>query len=346
VAAGVATGALVVAEIVAGLSAHSSALLADAGHNLADVGAIALSLAALRWALRPRSDLRTYGNHRGTILAALANATALALITCAVVVLAVYRLLHPVAVQGALMSEVAGAALVVNALAALALREPGRDLNLRGAALHMAADAGASAGVVVAGIVVALAGRRADLADPAAALAVSLFILIQAVRLVRESVDVLLESAPADVDLKELREALTSVEGVGEVHDLHVWSLSSDYRALSAHLVLTGHPTLEAAQLIGAAAREQVASRFDLAHTTFEMECERCDDRLVDPCSGDDAPLARAPLARAPLGRAPLGRAPVGRGARAPVGARAEETRGHGGQLVPERGETPSNRPA
>ncbi|MDA8311119.1 MAG: cation diffusion facilitator family transporter [Actinomycetota bacterium] len=289
VAAAAVNGALVVAEIIAGLAARSSALLSDAGHNLADVGAIVLSLAALRWALRPRSEQRTYGNHRGTILAALANATFLALVTCAVVALAVYRLLHPAAVHGPLMSEVAGAALVVNAAAALTLRDPGRDLNLRSAALHMAADAAASAGVVVAGIVVALVGRRADLADPAAALAVSLLILAQAVRVVRQSADVLLESTPSDVDLSELRKALTSVDGVAEVHDLHVWSLSSDYRALSAHLVLTGHPTLEAAQAVGAAVRRHVSPQFDIAHTTFEMECERCDDQLADPCSVDDA---------------------------------------------------------
>ncbi len=324
VIAAAVNGTLVVAETVAGVAAHSSALLSDAGHNFADVAAIVLSLAALRWALRPRTELRTYGNHRGTILAALANATVLGLVTCVIVALAVYRLLHPVAVHGALMSEVAGAALVVNAAAALVLRRPGRDLNLRSAALHMTADAAASAGVVVAGIVVAFVGQGAALADPAAALAVSVFILFQAARVVRESADVLLESTPSDVDLGELRAALTSVEGVGEVHDLHVWSLSGDYRALSAHLVLTGHPSLEDAQAVGATVRERVSPRFDIAHTTFEMECERCDDVLADPCGVDDA-LVTGLSARLSAHEGPAG----GTGAPAPG-----------------RGETPSNRPA
>jgi cobalt-zinc-cadmium efflux system protein len=285
-------GALVVVEVAAGIVAHSSALLSDAGHNLADVAAVALSLAAVRWALRPRSELRTYGNHRGTILAALANATVLAVVTCAIVALAVDRLVHPVAVHGALMSVVAGAALVVNGAAALVLREPGRDLNLRSVALHMTADAASAAAVVVAGLVVVVAGQRADLADPAASLTVAALVLVQAVRVLRESADVLLESTPSDVDLGELRAALSSVEGVGEVHDLHVWSLSSDYRALSAHLVLTGHPSLEEAQAVGGVARDRVTRCFGIAHTTFEMECERCDDRHADPCGVEEPETA------------------------------------------------------
>ena len=290
-AAAALNGALVVAELVAGVAARSSALLSDAGHNLADVAAVGLSLAAVRWALQPRSELRTYGNHRGTILAALANATVLAVVTCAIVALAVERILHPVAVHGALMSEVGGAALVANGAASLVLHERRRDLNMASVALHMAADAASSAAVVTAGVVVMVAGQRADLADPAASLAVAVLVLLQAARVVRQSAEVLLESTPSDVDLGKLRAAITSVAGVGEVHDLHVWSLSSDYRALSAHLVLTGHPSLEDAQAVGGVVRERVAGRFGIAHTTLEMECERCDDEHADPC-GVDEPVA------------------------------------------------------
>ncbi|MGH2929264.1 MAG: cation diffusion facilitator family transporter, partial [Solirubrobacteraceae bacterium] len=173
--------------------------------------------------------------------------------------------------------------------AALVLRERGRDLNVRSIGLHMVADAASASAVLVAGIVVVVAGHRADLADPAASLAVAALILVQAVRLIRESADVLLESTPSDVDLGKLRGALTTVHGVGEVHDLHVWSLSSDYRALSAHLVLTGHPTLEEAQAVGSRARTQVTRDFGIAHTTFEMECERCDGDHADPCGIDAA---------------------------------------------------------
>lgn len=280
--------ALVLAEVVAGAVGRSSALLADAGHNLADVVAIAGALAAVRWALRPRSDLRSFGNHRGTILAALGNAALLAVVTCAIVALGIDRLLHPLPVDGALVAGVAGAALVANGAAAWVLRDKSRDLNMRTVALHMVGDVAASGAAVVAGIVIVTVGSTAERADAAASLAVAVLIGIQAVRLMRESADVLLESTPADVDLASLRHAVTGVAGVGEVHDLHVWSLSSDYRALSAHLVLQGHPTLEEAQRVGGQVRQRMLADFGIAHTTFEMECERCDDETVDPCTMDD----------------------------------------------------------
>lgn len=280
--------ALVVAEVAGGVVGRSTGLLADAGHNLTDVGAVALSLAAVRWAMRPRSQTRSYGNHRGTILAALANACLLAAVTCVVAVLSVMRLLHPAHVAGGVVSAVAGGALVANALAALAVRDRHHDLNMRSVGLHMLFDAASSLAVLAAGIVILVGGSGADRADPAAALLVALLVLVEAVRILRESADVLLESTPADVDVAALRDAVTAVPGVGEVHDLHVWSLSSDYRALSAHLVLTGHPSLEQAQDVGGRVRSEVVRRFGIAHTTFEMESERCDDEVEDPCGVDD----------------------------------------------------------
>jgi cobalt-zinc-cadmium efflux system protein len=167
------------------------------------------------------------------------------------------------------------------------LRDRSTDLNMRAAMVHMSADGMAAVLALTAGLVVVVGGRGADLADPAASLAVSLIIVFQAYRLVRASVEVLLESTPADLDLVELRSAITGVDGIGEVHDLHVWSLSSEVRALSAHLVLEGHPTLEQAQAIGERVRAAVAVRFDLAHTTLELECERCTD-IDDPCRMDE----------------------------------------------------------
>ncbi len=287
--------ALVAAEVVAGGIAHSSALLADAGHNLADVVAVVGALGALRWTLRPRSDVRSFGNHRGTILAALGNAALLAVVTCAVGALGVDRLVHPLPVDGALEAVVAGAALVANAAAAWVLRDPTGELSMRSVALHMLGDAAASGAAVVAGILIVAVGPAAERADSAASLAVAVLIGLQAVRLVRESADVLLESTPPDVDLPSLRRAVTAVPGVGEVHDLHVWSLSSDYRALSAHLVLEGHPTLEEAQRVGEKVRGRMLHDFGIAHTTFEMECERCDEETPDPCGMDDHHVGPTP---------------------------------------------------
>jgi cobalt-zinc-cadmium efflux system protein len=283
---------LVVLQVVVGLTARSTGLLADAGHNLTDVAALGISLAAVRWALRPRSDLRTFGNHRGTILAALVNAAGLAVVTGLIVALAIIRLIHPRPVDGGDVVVVAAIAMVVNLAAMLLLGADDHDrhdLNVRTMLLHMASDVLASTCVLVAGIVIMVTGGGAwDRIDPAASLVVAVLIVGGAIRLTRQSVDVLLESTPRDIDLDELRGAITGTPGVGEVHDLHVWSLSSEVRALSAHLVLTGHPSLHDAQLIGGTVRERVSGRFDLAHTTFELECERCADDEDDPCGMDD----------------------------------------------------------
>ncbi|MGH9110087.1 MAG: cation diffusion facilitator family transporter [Acidimicrobiales bacterium] len=282
--------ALVAGQVVAGVISHSAGLLADAGHNLTDVAAVGLSLVAVRWALRPRSANRSYGNHRGTILAALANAAVLAVVTVAIAAVGIVRLLHPTHVDGGVVAAVAGAAVVANGLAAWALHEGDRDLNMRSAVLHMVSDLAASAVVAAAGVAIVVAGGGGwERADPVASLVVAALVLVEAVRIAKESADVLLESTPPDVDLAALRRSMTATPGVGEVHDLHVWSLSSEYRALSAHLVLTGHPTLEEAQAVGNVVRAGVSDPFGIAHATFELECERCDDELDDPCAVDDA---------------------------------------------------------
>ncbi len=292
--------ALVLGQVVGGVAARSSGLLADAGHNFADAAALVLSLLAVRWALRPRSASRSFGNHRGTVLTALVNAAALAAVTVAVVAQSVVRLVHPVSVDGTVVVAVAAAAIVANGLAALVLRDGSSDLNMRATLTHAAADVASSVVVLLAGLVIAVTGHW-DRLDPVASLVVAALIVVEAVRLVRASADVLLEATPADVNLDALRATITAVPGVGEVHDLHVWSLSSEVRALSAHLVLTGHPTLEEAQEVARVVRSDVEGPFDLAHTTFELECERCTDDLDDPCAMDGrvVPVGASPPADA-----------------------------------------------
>jgi cobalt-zinc-cadmium efflux system protein len=283
-------GALVVGQVIAGAVAHSTGLLADAGHNLADVAGVGISLLAVRWAMLPRSEARSFGNHRGAILAALFNASALAVVTVAVAAESVYRLIHPEHVDATIVVVVAAAAMVANALSALVLHDRSHDLNMRTTRFHMSSDVAASGCVLVGGVVILASGGSWVRADSVAALVVAALIVVQAARLVRQSADVLLESTPPDVDLATLRATITGVPGVGEVHDLHVWSLSSNVRALSAHLVLTGHPTLEEAQEVGGRVRERVVDPFGIAHTTFELECERCVDDVGDPCGVDDVP--------------------------------------------------------
>jgi cobalt-zinc-cadmium efflux system protein len=277
---------LVIGQVVAGVVAHSAGLLADAGHNITDVAGIAMSLVAVRWALRPRSPARSFGYHRGTILAALANAAVIAAVTVAVGVLSIERLVHPHAVRGGLVVAVAATAFVLNAVAVLVLRDDHSDLNMRSAAFHMAGDAAASLVVAAAGALIVF-DPHLRWADPVASLAVGALIVVEAYRLLRGSLDVLLESSPADVDLDALTSAMGTVAGVAEIHDLHVWSLSSDVRALSAHVVVSGHPSLEQAQAIGDRVKEAVAGPFTIAHTTLELECERCTDSEDDPCLMD-----------------------------------------------------------
>jgi cobalt-zinc-cadmium efflux system protein len=280
--------ALVAVQAVAAARAHSTGLLSDAGHNLTDVAAIGLSLLAVRWAVRPRSASRSFGNHRGTILAALVNAVALAVVTVVIVMVSVERLIHPRPVDGGLVAVVAAVAIAANLGSALVLRDGSRDLNMRTAMMHMLADVVSSVVVLVAGAIIWATGGGWERLDPAAALVVAALIVVEAVRLSKESIDVLLESTPSDVDPDRLRQAMRDVGGVADVHDLHVWSLSSEVRALSAHLVLQGHPTLEEAQVVGVELRRRVEGPFGIAHSTFELECERCTDEREDPCTMDE----------------------------------------------------------
>jgi cobalt-zinc-cadmium efflux system protein len=288
---------LAAAQLAGGLVAHSTGLLSDAGHNITDVAGVAMSLLAVRWASRPRSPSHSFGYHRGPILAALGNAAVIAVITVAIVAQSVARLLHPHAVHGGLVVAVAAVAFVTNGFAALMLRERHGDLNMRSAALHMGGDALGSLAVLGAGAVL-IANPSLEWADPAASLAVAVIIVIEAYRLLRASVDVLLESSPADVDLAELTATMGRVPGVSEVHDLHVWSLSSDVRALSAHVVLSGHPTLEQAQVVGDRVKSAIGAPFTIAHSTLELECERCIDGEVDPCLMDSVGDSRGAASR------------------------------------------------
>jgi cobalt-zinc-cadmium efflux system protein len=291
-------------QVVGGLFAHSTGLLADAGHNVTDAAGIAVSLAAVRFALRPRDPQRTFGYHRSTILAAIANAAIIGTVTVAIVIGSIDRLLHPHDVHGAVMVAVAAAGMALNALSTWVLFERSghqgttRDLNMWSAAFHMAGDAAASLAVLVAGAVV-LADRSLSWVDPLSSLFVAVLILFGAYRIVRASVEVLLEAAPADVDLQALLVGMGSVPGVTEVHDLHVWSLSSEVRAMSAHVVLSGHPTLEEAQAIGEKVKSALVVPWGISHATLELECERCEEGEADPCLMDSAAESRS----SPAGR-------------------------------------------
>lgn len=283
---------IVVVQIVVGIVAASLGLLADAAHNVTDVAAIVVSLIAVRLARRRANASRSFGYHRGTILAAQANAASILIVCVLVGFEAIRRLSDPQPVKGGLVLIVALVAAAANFGAAAALgggghahhgdhkdgRDDGgesHDLNMRSALLHMISDGAVSLGVALAGLVILVTGGWYWL-DPAVSLLISAVIGVQGWQLLRSTADVLLESTPAGLDVNSLSGAIAAVDGVESVHDLHVWTLSSDVRALSAHVVLDGHPTLEEAQVVGARVKSSIGGRFRISHATLELECEAC----------------------------------------------------------------------
>lgn len=262
------TASFMVVEAVGGWISGSLALLADAGHMLTDVGALGLALFTAWMAQRPADDRRTFGWLRGEILAALANGVALLVIAGLICVEAWQRLHTPEPIRTGLFAGVAAAGLVVN-LVSLRLLHAGHQhsLNSRAAYLHVFADMLGSVGALAAAAIIALTGWTA--ADPVLSVLLALMIVVGAWRLVRESVDVLLESVPAHVRLGEVREVMLRVPGVTDVHDVHVWTVTSGVVALAAHATvpeLARHPGALVELGEGLAA-------LGIRHVTIQIEC-------------------------------------------------------------------------
>ncbi len=264
----VLTASFMVAEIVGGWLANSLALLADAGHMFTDAGAIALSLFAIRFARRPANEDKTFGYYRLEILAALVNGAALLVIAGLIVVEAWSRFRAPEPIQGGLMLAVASLGLAVNVLAAWLLHGAAAEsLNVRGAYLHVLGDLLGSVGAIAAAAVILLTEWWP--ADPIISVLVALLILRSAWILVRESVDVLLEAVPSHIDLAAVRRAMSELPEVQDVHDLHVWTLTSRYVALSAHAVVADPADNQ--RVLGQI-RDCMERRFGIRHVTIQIE--------------------------------------------------------------------------
>ena len=259
---------IVVAQTAYGVIAQSTALLADAGHNLSDVLGLLLAWGAAWLATRRPSARYTYGYGSSSILAALANAALLLLACGAIIAQAVNRLIHPEQVAGLDVFVVATIGMLANAFCAwLFMRGQQHDLNIRGAFLHMAADAGVSAAVAASGLVILATGWY--WVDPAMSIVVVLVIVYGTWGLLRESVRLALAAVPAGVDMARIRDFLGAQSGVTNVHDLHVWALSTTGNALSVHLVMPdGHPGDAALDRIVHALRE----RFAMKHVTLQVD--------------------------------------------------------------------------
>ena len=259
-----------IAEVVGGLLSGSLALLADSGHMFTDVAALALSLFAMRIAQRPPNTKRTFGYVRLEILAALVNGATLLLIAGLIVLEAWQRLRDPVAIDGTIMLGVATLGLGVNIIGASLLHSHAHDnLNVRGAYLHVLGDLLGSVGAIAAGVIVLTTGWTP--ADAIISAMIALLILFSAWKLMREATHVLLESVPAHIDMDRMLDALSSIDGLDEVHDVHVWTLTSGFVAISAHGVIDD-PTDHSRVLNEV--RELVASH-GIDHVTFQIEMRR-----------------------------------------------------------------------
>lgn len=275
----VITLALVALEVVTGFYANSLAMLTDAVHNLSDALALGLTWWALRLSLRPANQTKTYGYHRAGILVALLNSATLIGLSLLLAVEAVQRLGAPPQVRESALVLVGTLAFLINAGIALGLNKASQgDLNVRSAFLHMAGDAISTLGLVVAGLGIFLLGWT--WLDPLASLLIAAFILWSAWGIVRETVDILLESTPRDLDVDAMVRDLLSIEGIYGVHDLHVWSIASNLRMLSAHVLMNNMTIAEGAQLQHDI-NNLLLNRYGIGHTALQLECADCEPDLL-----------------------------------------------------------------
>ena len=270
----VLTATLLVAEVVGGLLSNSIALLADAGHMLTDVAALGLSLFVAWFSRQPAAGQKSYGYLRWEILAAFLNGAALLVISAAIIFESILRLRSPEHVAGGLMLTIAVAGLIINVISARMLHSGSQSsMNVRGAYLHVLGDMLASVGTVAAALIIRYTGWL--LADPIASFVTTALIIRGAWSLVRESVDILLESAPAHIDLVAVRTQLEAIPGIESVHDLHVWSVSPKMVAMSAHAIV---PDVSTQQHVLGHVHDAMAI-FGIDHVTVQMERNSMEER-------------------------------------------------------------------
>ncbi len=277
----VATLIYVAVTIVAGLRAHSLALLSEAGHNASDFLALLLSFTAVYFQSLPAGSSKTFGYQRAGVLAAFLNASSLIVISIWIGLEAIHRLSAPVTVQPRLMIIVATAGVVMNGVIAALLWRVKRDVNLRAAFLHMAGDTLSTAAVIAGGTGILLTGR--NWIDPVLSMLIAALIVWTSLGIVGETLNILLEGTPRSISLTEIRLGMGAVEGVVNVHDLHVWSLGSNSSALACHVTIADIPPSQSACILERL-NQVLKERFNISHTTIQFEhmgCERLEGCIV-----------------------------------------------------------------
>lgn len=268
-AAVLATFALVFVELAAGFLGHSIALVSDAFHNLTDIPALVISWLAMRWAKKPPTPEKTYGYHRAGILAAFVNAMLLSIVAVFLVYESVLRLRAPVEVHAGVMLWVSLVALIANGGITIAVHAGRRDLNVRSVWIHNLGDALSNIGIVVGALVIRATG--AAWVDPVLGIAIGAMVFWSGVGILRESSHILLEGLPRTIALQEVARQLLCLEGVQEVHDVHIWTLGTDMIALSCHIRIPDMH-MEESEKILECVRELLARQFHITHTTIQFE--------------------------------------------------------------------------
>jgi len=293
----VATLLYIAILLVAGYRAHSLALLSEAGHNFSDLLALLLSWFAVWVQERPADADRTYGYHRAGVLAAFVNAMTLVIIAAWIAWEAIERLRNPVEVHPNLMMVVSAIGVVLNGIIAFVLMRAGSDVNLRSAILHQVGDTLSTAAVLVGGAIIYFSGKF--WVDPALSFGIAALILWSSFGIVRETLNILLEGTPRGLSLADITKEICGTEGVLDVHDLHVWSLGSEMRALSCHITIADIPPSESAAILKAV-NDRLGKRFHIHHTTVQfehMECaiqDGCAMPTPECCSGQEAAHSHA----------------------------------------------------
>ena len=269
-----ATIGYVILTLVAGLRAHSLALISEAGHNASDALAIGLSFVAVWFQTRPATDKKTFGYQRAGVVAAFLNALTLIVIAGWIAVAALHRLGHQRAVEPRIMTVVAAAGVLMNGVIAALLWRVSHDVNIRSVFIHMLGDTVSTAAVIVGGVAILLTGR--NWIDPALSLAIAALILWSSIAIVRETLNILLEGTPRGISLSEIHSVLCAVEGVEDVHDLHVWSLGSQTHALASHVTIADIPLSESNRILERM-KHTLSERFHIHHTTLQFEHVECE---------------------------------------------------------------------
>jgi cobalt-zinc-cadmium efflux system protein len=281
------TAAYVLATFLFGLKAHSLALISEAGHNLSDLLAIVLSYVAVYFQSRPATDQKTFGYQRAGVLAAFVNAATLVVLSAWIAVTAIQRLSAPVEVQPKLMMEVALAGVIMNGTVAALLWRFSGDVNIRSVFLHMLGDTLSTAAVIAGGAAILFTGM--SWVDPVLSLLIAAMILWSSVGIIRETLNILLEGTPRGIKLPAVREAMATVDGVLDVHDLHIWSLGSSSHALASHITVCEMPASECTRILDAI-NKRLHDRFHITHTTIQFETTGCE--TTHGCSSPPEPEA------------------------------------------------------